>query len=103
MSPKWCSIVRTGFSAFMPACRTSAKPLRLAWRSRSPLRLAMSVPSNLIVPAVRRAGGRSIRVRANPSVDLPHPDSPTSPTNSPCSRVTSTSRTDQILVPRFGS
>ena len=48
-------------------------------------------------------GGRSILVRAKPSVDLPHPDSPTSPTNSPCSRVTSTSRTDQIRWPRLGS
>ena len=37
--------------------------------------------------AVSRAGGRSIRVSAKPSVDLPQPDSPTRPTNSPCSRV----------------
>ena len=34
MSPKWRSTVRTGLSAFMPLCRTSANPLRRCRRSR---------------------------------------------------------------------
>ena len=49
MSPKWRSTVRTGLSAFMPLCSTSAKPLR-RWRGAAPRRAsaAMSAPSNEI-------------------------------------------------------
>ena len=60
-------------------------------------------PSKVMTPLSRRAGGRSIRVRACPSVVFPEPDSPTSPTNSPCSSARLTSRTDQIRWPRLGS
>ena len=63
-SPNCLPMLRTGFSAFIPLCRTSAKPLRRCRRSCSPLRLAMSVPSKRMLPPVSRAGGRSIRVRA---------------------------------------
>ena len=63
----------------------------------------MSVPSKVMTPDSSRAGGRSIRVSAYPRVVFPQPDSPTTPTNSPCARVRSTSRTDQIRWPRLGS
>src|SRR5262249_35008339 len=72
-------------------------------RSSSPDSEAMSVPSKEISPDLRRAGGRSIRVSAKPSVDLPQPDSPTRPTNSPCLSVRPTSRTAQMPTPRAGS
>ena len=39
----------------------------------------MSVPSNMIVPAV----GSSSRMSTRPTVDLPDPDSPTSPSVPP--------------------
>src|SRR5450432_1040071 len=57
----------------------------------------------MITPLSRRARRRSMRVSAKPSVDLPQPDSPTRPTNSPASKLRSTSLTDQMRWPRFGS
>ena len=47
--------------------------------SSSPLSLAMSVPSNMIVPAV----GSIRRSSSRPTVVLPQPDSPTRPSVSP--------------------
>ena len=77
-----CASVRRGCRRSSPAGRTTRTgPGRRAacrggrariWRYGS---LVMSVPSNMIVPAVGSRSRRSTR----PTVDLPEPDSPTSP------------------------
>ena len=105
-SPKWCPMVRTGPSAVRrhsagPAQRTRrAAPGAVARR----VRLATSVPSKRMTPPDRWpmavAASRSGRTRGSTGCTW---TSPTSPTNSPCSRVRSTSRTDQIRWPRVGS
>src|SRR3954447_18797971 len=66
--------------------------LRRMSRSALPLRLKMSWPLNRTVPAV----GRSSAMSNRPSVDLPQPDSPTTPRVSPLRRsklTPSTART----------
>lgn len=63
-----------GSRLLMGSWKTIWMSLRLR-RSVSPLREAMSTPSNSTVPSV---GGSRLRI-ARPRVDLPQPDSPTSP------------------------
>ncbi len=64
---------------------------KIIWMSRRIGRIAptprwvMSVPSNSIFPAV----GSSSRVTSRPIVDLPQPDSPTTPSVSPALTVKS--------------
>jgi hypothetical protein len=53
---------------------------RLSGRSSSSFRCVMSWPSKTIEPSV---GSYSRRI-ARPTVDFPQPDSPTSPSVSPC-------------------
>ena len=53
----------------------------------------MSLPSKMIVPAEITPGRSSSRINALPRVDLPLPDSPTSPTISPGSMAKVTPRT----------
>jgi hypothetical protein len=96
-------MVRTGLSAFMPDCSTIAKPPCLCTRNSSADIRAMSIPSKRISPPSIRAGGFDSRVRAKPSVDLPEPDSPTSPTNSPCSRSKETFDTARTGAEPFDS
>ncbi len=83
MSRKWLPTVRTGLSAFMPDCSTMANPPWRWRRSSSASSSRMSRPPKRMRPALIRAGGFCSRVSAKPRVDLPDPDSPTSPTNSP--------------------
>jgi hypothetical protein len=93
MSKKWLRMVRTGFSAFMPDCSTMANPPRRCTRTAAVSSSAMSTPSKRMLPPPMRAGGLESRVSANPRVDLPEPDSPTRPTNSPGWRSKETSLT----------
>ncbi len=56
---------------------------RRSRRSSSPATLVTSRPSNSMVPAVGSSSRRMVR----PAVDFPQPDSPTTPSVSPESRV----------------
>jgi len=103
MSKKWLRMLRTGFSAFIPDCSTMAKPPCRCTRSWPGVRPAMSTPSKMMQPAETRAGGLDSPVSAKPRVDLPDPDSPTSPTKSPCSRAKETAFTAGTGSAPFGS
>jgi hypothetical protein len=65
-------------------------------RSRRPRRWVMSVPRYRMVPPA----GSSRRTAARARVDLPHPDSPTRPTASPCPTVNDTPSTARIATAR---
>ncbi len=60
-----------------------------AWRSRAPLAAVMSSPSSSTRPEV----GSSSRITSRAVVDLPDPDSPTSPSVSPLRMVNDTPST----------
>ena len=60
-------------------------------------------PSKTISPLLTRAGARRSCSRAVPSVDLPDPDSPIRPTNSPSETVKLTSSTAVSAGFSFGS
>src|SRR6516225_8640907 len=90
-------IDRTGFSAFIALCITtdmSRQRVAASCLSVSPTRL---VPLNRTLPPSTRAGGASSCAMANSSVDLPQPDSPTMPRNSPRLTVNDTSSTARTL------
>ena len=57
-------------------------------------------PWNVTLPPVIAAGGLSSWAMANSSVDLPQPDSPTTPTNSPgvTSRSTAVDGDDRTIA-----
>src|SRR5438105_13377994 len=65
------------------------------WRKRSPLNFVMSTPSKITLPEVTGISW----VTSRPSVDLPHPDSPTSPTVSPRCTSKLTPSTALTLAP----
>src|SRR2546423_6087950 len=86
-------MVCTGFRAFIALCIPPEKP-----RQRNAFRLlAVSAtrfsPLNHTSPAVTEAGGFSNCAMPNSIVDLPQPDSPTTPRNSPLASFRSTSAT----------
>src|SRR5882757_7595851 len=89
----------TGLSAFIALCMTTDRSFQrtaASWRSVSPTMLR---PWKVTLPPVISAGGVSSWAIANSSVDLPQPDSPTTPMNSPGSRSKLTSSTART-VPR---
>src|SRR5580693_6461059 len=89
----------TGLSAFIALCMTTDRSFQrtaASWRSVSPTRLR---PAKVTLPPVISAGGASSWAIANSRVDLPQPDSPTTPMNSPGSRSKLTSSTART-VPR---
>ena len=76
----------TGLSAFIALCMTTDSSFhRIAASCRS-VSSVRSVPLKLTQPPVTWAGGASSCAIANSSVDLPQPDSPTMPRNSPLAR-----------------
>ena len=91
----------TGLSAFIALCMTTDRSfhrIAASWLSVIP---TMLTPLNVTLPEVRPAGGLSSWAIANSSVDLPQPDSPTMPMNSPRRRsklTWSTARTVPCLV-----
>src|SRR5215469_13638037 len=90
-------IDRTGFSAFIALCMTtdmSRQRVAASCLSVSPTRF---LPLNRTLPPSTRAGGASSWAIANSSVDLPQPDSPTMPRNSPLPTVNDTSSTARTL------
>src|SRR5215469_6305288 len=71
------------------------------WRSSSLPSLTMSCPRKVTRPATISPGGESSWAIPNSIVDLPQPDSPTMPTNSPaCTEklTSSTARTSAVSV-----
>ena len=83
----------TGFSAFMALCMTTEKSRQRSTFSCFSVIVTRFRPRNSTLPWVIRAGGLSSRASANSRVDLPQPDSPTTPTNSPSPTVKLTSST----------
>src|SRR5215813_2280477 len=100
-SEYWDAIIFTGLSAFIALCMTtdmSFQRTAASWESVMP---TMLTPLNSTLPPATPAGGLSSCAIANSSVDLPQPDSPTMPTNSPLARsklTWSTARTLPCLV-----
>ena len=91
----------TGFRAFIALCITTEKSRQRSAASCFSLIATRFCPWNFTLPPVIAAGGLSSWAIANSSVDLPQPDSPTTPTNSPAwtSRSTwSTATTGQEPV-----
>src|SRR4051812_24263851 len=83
----------TGFSAFIALCITTDRRVHRRGASCLSFRVTRSVSANSTRPAVIAAGGVSSRAIANSIVDLPQPDSPTTPRNSPASTDSDTSST----------
>src|SRR6266516_4611069 len=83
----------TGLSAFMALCMTPERSFQRSAASRSSARPTMLVPLKVTLPAVMPAGGASSWAMAYSKVDLPQPDSPTIPMNSPAASSKLTSST----------
>src|SRR5450432_2400830 len=87
----------TGFSAFIALCMTTDRFFQRTAASWESVRPTMLVPWKTTLPPVISAGGASSWAMANSSVDLPQPDSPTIPMNSPRRRSKLTSCTATTL------
>src|SRR5215471_2701519 len=86
----------TGLSAFIALCMTTDRSRQRIAASWSSARPTMFSPLKTTLPPMMAAGGASSWAMANSRVDLPQPDSPTIPRNSPgySSKLTwSTART----------
>src|SRR3954453_9536307 len=82
-SSNWAPSWVTGLSAFIALCMTTEMSRqRVAARSFAVM-VTRSVPRKRTLPSLIRAGGLSSWAIPNSIVDLPQPDSPTTPTNSP--------------------
>lgn len=93
VSANWACTRITGLSEFMLLWNTVDRSTQRSSRSFSSSAVVRSTPSKVTRPPVMRAGGESSRSTALPSVDLPQPDSPSSPTNSPSEMWNDTSCT----------
>src|SRR5215471_15189607 len=98
-SANWAPIDLTGLSAFIALCMTTDRSFhRIAVISLS-VSPTMLRPLKTTLPPMISAGGTSSWAMANSRVDLPQPDSPTMPRNSPRERSKLTSSTART-VPR---
>src|SRR5450432_3431089 len=89
------AILVTGFSAFIALCITTEYSHHRSTFSCFSVMVTRFCPRNETVPPVIDAGGLNNAAIANNMVDLPQPDSPTTPTNSPLPTVRSTLSTAQ--------
>src|ERR1035437_75491 len=89
----------TGLSAFIALCMTTDRSRQRTAASCLSVSPTMLRPLKITLPPVISAGGASSWAMANSSVDLPQPDSPTIPMNSPGSRSKLTCST-AVIVPR---
>src|SRR6266567_9001135 len=87
----------TGLSAFIALCMTTDMSFQRTAASCESVSPTMLVPLNTTLPAATPAGGLSSWAIANSRVDLPQPDSPTIPMNSPRPRSKLTSSTALTL------
>src|SRR5215471_7208385 len=98
-SANWEPIDLTGLSAFIALCMTTDRSFHLIEAISLSVSPTMLRPLKVTLPPVTSAGGTSSWAMANNRVDLPQPDSPTMPRNSPAARSKLTSSTAKI-VPR---
>src|ERR1700730_18588315 len=98
-SLNWAPIDFTGLSAFIALCMTTDRSFHRTEASCRSVSPTMLWPRKMTLPRVMSAGGTSSWAIANSRVDLPQPDSPTTPMNSPGSRSKLTSWTART-VPR---
>src|SRR5215831_6893268 len=89
----------TGLSAFIALCMTTDRSFHRTADSSRSVSPTMLRPRKVTLPLVISAGGASSCAMANSRVDLPHPDSPTMPMNSPAARSKLTPSTART-VPR---
>src|SRR3954454_13568814 len=82
-SSYWSASCLTGLRAFIALCMTTEKSRHLVAASSFAVMVTRSRPWNSTLPRAIRAGGLSSWAIPKSIVDLPHPDSPTTPTNSP--------------------
>src|SRR5579859_1544549 len=85
-SENWAPIDFTGLSAFIALCITTDRSFHRTAESCFSESPTMLRPLKATVPLQISAGGASNWAMANSSVDLPQPDSPTMPRNSPGAR-----------------
>src|SRR5216684_4745940 len=85
-SENWAPMDLTGLSAFIALCMTTDRSFHRTMASCLSVSPTMSRPLKMTLPPVIAAGGIRSLAMANSSVDLPQPDSPTMPMNSPGSR-----------------
>src|ERR1700734_1885305 len=83
----------TGLSAFIALCMTTDRSRHRTAASSRSVRPTRLVPRKVTWPAVMAAGADSSWAMANSRVDLPQPDSPTMPRNSPAASSKLTSST----------
>src|ERR1700761_287587 len=103
-SANWAPTDITGLSAFIADCMTTERFCQRIAARRRPLSVTRSWPRNVTEPAVTAAGGDRRWATANSSVDLPQPDSPTMPMNSPGSTLNDTSSTARTgLAPAYST
>src|SRR5215831_11385557 len=98
-SANWAPIDFTGLSAFIALCMTTDRSFHRTADSSRSVSPTMLRPRKVTLPLVISAGGDSSWAMAKSRVDLPHPDSPTMPMNSPAARSKLTSSTART-VPR---
>src|SRR5580704_3558018 len=98
-SVNWAPIDFTGLSAFIALCMTTDMSFQRTEASSRSVSPTMLTPLKITLPLATPAGGLSSWAIANSSVDLPQPDSPTMPMNSPGSRSKLTPSTART-VPR---
>ncbi|GMA94221.1 hypothetical protein GCM10025881_10450 [Pseudolysinimonas kribbensis] len=90
----YCAAIRfTGFSAFIADCMTTDMFCQRTGASCFSFMVTRFLPRKITSPDEIRAGELSSWAMPNSMVDLPHPDSPTTATNSPRPTVRSTSST----------
>src|SRR5215472_1832639 len=89
----------TGLSAFIALCMTTDRSFHRIEASCLSVSPTMLWPLKTTLPPVTLAGGTRSWAMANSRVDLPQPDSPTIPMNSPRSRSKLT-RSTARTVPR---
>src|SRR5712691_1681987 len=85
-SENWAPMDLTGLSAFIALCITTDRSFHRMVVSCLSVSPTMLRPLKVTLPPVIAAGGARSWAIANSSVDLPQPDSPTMPMNSPASR-----------------
>ncbi len=83
VSTIWRPIVYSGFSEVSGSWKIAPISRPRTLRISSGGRLSMRRPFSLISPAAIRPGGSSRPMIAAPVIDLPAPDSPTTPSTSP--------------------
>src|SRR5215469_5838683 len=98
-SANWAWIDLTGLSAFIALCMTTDRSFQRTAASSLSVSPTMFWPLKVTLPPVTSAGGARSWATANSRVDLPHPDSPTMPRNSPAARSKLT-RSTARTVPR---